>query len=120
MTIAEGDAVLAYPELADLIAIRDLGKWSFRPLQDETGGKLIGLVGWRICREATDALWIYDRDDCRAVRLLDDGPAGQGGVVWDRAGDLTECLIDLMALPEPDAPKAPRLVRAGRLPLWTP
>lgn len=77
-------------------------------------------MGWRNIREATDALWIYSRADCRAVRLLARGPETRGGIVWDHSGDLASCLGELFAIPEPDAPLAPRLTRAPALPLWTP
>jgi hypothetical protein len=71
-------------------------------------------------RDATDALWIYGRADCRAVRLLADGPGTRGGIVWDHSGDLASCLGELLTIPEPGASLAPRLIRAPAPSLWTP
>lgn len=116
MTGAE--AIHAYPELAQLAAIREAG-WAFQPFADQHG-ELVGIVGWHSADEATDALWIFDRTDCRAVRLLTSEPGDPGGIVWDYSGDLATCIGELLALPRPGERTAPRLVRACAPVLWTP
>jgi hypothetical protein len=108
----------AYPELAQLAAIRDAG-WVFRPFNDEHDD-LAGIVGWHGTEDATDVLWIFDRTDCRAARLVLNGPGDLGGIVWDYAGDLASCVGELLSLPHPEERSAPRLVRAAAPVLWTP
>jgi len=95
---------------------------AFLPLHNgqTTPGEAIGIVGWHNHRDPTDALWIYGRGDCPAVRLLGDGSAGPGGLVRECSGELAGCLADLLALPAPNAPRAPRLIRARRPSLWPP
>ena len=97
-----------YPELARLALLRRDG-WAFRPVNDERG-ELSCVVGWRKWGAASDALWIFDRGDCLAMRVVD------GGIAWERTGTLADCLSELLALPEPS-----RLLVKGRAPgLWTP
>lgn len=44
----------------------------------------------------------------------------EGGVVWQRTGTLAEVVTELIAMPSPGAPGAPRLVKAKVPTLWTP
>lgn len=123
-TPSQADAVRMFPELAKLAVLPKAG-WRFRPIFDNQhsaseGGELASIVGWRNLAEATDALWIYDRTDCRAVRLLDGAAGAPSGIVWDHAGDLASCVGELLALPAPDARSAPRLIKVTAPPLWTP
>ncbi|UVS78987.1 hypothetical protein [Actinokineospora sp. UTMC 2448] len=107
------DSVRRYPELAELVRLKDAG-WVFRPLRDGRG-ELAGLVGTRCRQDFTDALFVFDRGHFVGARVLD----GDGCVWLKDGGDLAEIARDLSALPEPDAPGAPRLVRRPSL-LWTP
>ncbi len=111
--ITEADAIRAYPELAQLTTLRDTG-WRFLPLTDDHG-QLHGLVGVRHRPGHTDALWIYDRTDTLAVRLLADAPGAPGGLLWQRAGALTDTATALMELPDPGQPSAPALLLARSL-----
>ena len=101
-------AVQAYPELAGVAALRDAG-WRFMPLRRDD--MLAGLVGFRPAgRYAVDALYVFDRHDCRAVRLVGDAPGARGGVVWEYHGPLAAAIHELRGLPAPGNPRAPRLV----------
>jgi hypothetical protein len=63
-----------------------------------------------------DALGVRGQTDAQARRVNPDGD-----VVWEREGDLGYVLEQLIELPPPGDPRAPRLVIRGRLPhLWLP
>jgi hypothetical protein len=110
------DAVRRYPELQQLAAIRGAG-WVFRPIQEE-GGELEGIAGSYSRDQYTDAIFIFDRTNVSAARVLDD--AYGGGCVWSKEGyDLQEVVYELLGLPEPGEPGAPYLVKRSSL-LWTP
>jgi hypothetical protein len=88
--VSESDDVIRTdPELARLAALRVMG-WSFQPLSDEHG-LLAGIVGWRRAGDVTDTLSIFDRTDCRAVRVV-----APGEIVWSYTGDLTACIDELL------------------------
>jgi hypothetical protein len=83
---------VTYPELTQLALLPKAG-WRFQTVSDD-GGNLDCVVGWRTDRDARDVLWIYDRTDCLAMRMLDrDKP------VWRYTGDLSSCIAELLALP---------------------
>lgn len=103
---------VTYPELARLALLPKAG-WHFQALADEDK-QLTCVAGWHAQGDTTDALWIYDRTDCLAVRLVSDG------LVWRHGGDLSSCIAELLALPHPDSRLAPRLVKACAPGLWTP
>lgn len=111
MNAIEAEAVRLFPELARLALLPRAG-WRFQAITED--GRPACLVGWRTLAGATDALWIFDRTDCLALRMLVDG------VVWKHTGGLATCVEELLALPAPDEPGAPRLVRARAPSLWTP
>jgi hypothetical protein len=114
--ITETDAIRRFPELRELIAARDAG-WAFRPFLDEVG-TLEGIAGSFSRDQYTDAIFIWDRTNVSAARVLDD--AYGGGCVWAKEGsDLQEVVHELLGLPEPGEPGAPSLVKRSRL-LWTP
>ena len=51
-------------------------------------------------RQYTDAIFIFDRHDVAAARVLDDSLGG--GCVWSRErADLAEIVTELLDLPEP-------------------
>ncbi|MBP2472595.1 hypothetical protein JOF53_001467 [Crossiella equi] len=97
------------PELVVLAALRDAG-WNFRPWVE--GQQTLGIVGSFSDKDFTDAVFIADRHDVRAVRLLADTPGSKGGVVWDYTGTLTDAVSELLALPAPRTRLAPQLVIA--------
>ena len=115
-SINNDDALRRYPELRQLASVRDAG-WVFRPIQD-VDGPLTGIAGSFSRQHYTDAIFIFDRTNVSAARILDD--AYGGGCVWSKKGaDLQEVISDLLGLPEPGEPGAPSLVKRSRL-LWTP
>jgi hypothetical protein len=115
-SITSADAVRLYPELQELVMVRDAG-WFFRPIQ-EAGGPLEGIAGSFSRQQYTDALFIFDRTNVSAARVLDD--AYGGGCVWSKEGaDLQEVVHELLGLPEPGQAGAPSLVKRSSL-LWTP
>ncbi len=111
--ITETDAIRAYPELARLYEFRDAG-WRFLPITDDDG-QLEGFVGTRHWPGHTDALWIYDRTDTLAVRLLAEAPGARGGLVWQRSGALADTVAAMLELPAPGDPGAPSLILAQSL-----
>jgi hypothetical protein len=115
--VTEADAVRLFPELARFALLPAAG-WRFASIVEN--GQPACLVGWHNLTEATDALWIYNRADCLAVRFLADVPGASGGIVWDHTGGLASCVEELLALPDPSDRTAPRLVKAHAPSLWTP
>ncbi len=114
--ITEADAVRRFPELRELVAARDVG-WIFRPVLEEAGA-LEGIVGSYSRQQYTDALFIFDRTNVSAARVLDSTYGG--GCVWSRQGAaLQEVVHDLLELPAPGTHGAPSLVTRSGL-LWTP
>lgn len=110
------DALRRYPELQQLVTVREAG-WVFRPIQDEDG-PLEGIAGSFSRDQYTDAIFIFDRTYVSAARVLDD--AYGGGCVWSKEGsNLQEVVYELLGLPEPGEPGAPSLVKRSSL-LWTP
>jgi hypothetical protein len=114
LTSADRLAILRYPELARLVALRSCGEWLFQPvLADEELKLVVGsrswLGGW------SDALAIRSRTDAKAFRC---DPVG--GVVWQKEGGLVEVVEGLLELPGPEEPGAPRLVKARAPRLWVP
>ncbi|MGV9366510.1 hypothetical protein [Amycolatopsis sp. NPDC003731] len=62
-----------------------------------------------------DALRIKNATDSAALRT-----DRAGGTVWEREGDALDVLHQLVDLPEPSDPHAPRLVIGSAPRLWTP
>ncbi|MEU5847073.1 hypothetical protein [Saccharopolyspora shandongensis] len=107
------EALQFYPELAVLLG---LSLWTFWSLTGAAGRRewLFGVLNWP---EHSDALWIADRHESLAVRLLVDSPDRRGGVVWRYSGTLAATVEALRSLPAPGEPGAPhRVVQAG--PFW--
>lgn len=113
--ITPADALSRYPELQALVDAQAEG-WVFRTITE--AGEVVGLAGSRTRQEFTDALFIFDRSNVCGARVLADEYGG--GCSWTKEGsDLQEIVDDLLALPQPDAPRAPRLIIRSSL-LWTP
>ncbi len=111
MSAIEAEALRNYPELSLLVNMRNAG-WQFRPLTDDHG-RLDGIAGAWHWAAHTDALWIFDRHDTCAIRLLADTAAARGGVVWKQSGSLNDTIAALLELPAPDQPGAPNLIIAS-------
>lgn len=73
-----------------------------------------------------DAVVVRDEDDATAYRSrVDEGDVNfnamaPGNVVWWRDGDVPAVVDELLDLPRPDEPKAPRLVVPTPSSLWVP
>lgn len=116
MEITEEQALLRFPELRELVTVRQAG-WTFRLIGDRDKG-LDGIVASYSQKQYTDALWIYDQSMVIGVRILDDKFGG--GTVWSKEdGTLPEVVLELLGLPEPDDRHAPKLVKGSSV-LWTP
>ncbi|MGQ0838115.1 hypothetical protein [Actinokineospora sp.] len=113
--ISEADAVARFPELAELVVIREAG-WGFHLMTDNDD--VIGIAASYSREQYTDAVFVFDRRHVLGIRLVADEYGG--GVVWFRDGvDLVEVVRELVGLPAPGEPGAPSLViRASSL--WTP
>lgn len=105
--VSEAEALRRFPELAELVSIREAG-WNFHLLRDEDGG-LLGLAASQSQQQYTDAVFVFDRSHVVGNRILADDYGG--GLVWFKDGnDLQEVIRDLQALPPPGTPGAPSLV----------
>jgi hypothetical protein len=116
MNITEEQALRRFPELRELVTVRQAG-WTFRLIGDREKG-IEGIVASYSQKQYTDALWIYDQSTVIGVRILDDSHGG--GTVWSKEdGTLPEVVTELLGLPDPDDRLAPKLVKGSSV-LWTP
>jgi hypothetical protein len=107
-------AVEAFPEIQRLIDLRQRGGWIFQPVRQHGVDLLAGAREWPL--GWSDAIAIRDIRDAKAFRV---DPAG--GDVWTREGSLIYVIDELMELPAPHEPLAPKLVKGSHRPtLWTP
>jgi hypothetical protein len=105
--ITREDALKLFPELEALTTMEQAG-WVFR-MSFDAEGEPECLMASRTVQRYTDALFILDQHNVTGSRLLDD--AFGGGCVWIKHGaDLQEVVHELLGLPEPGDPGAPRLV----------
>jgi len=97
----ERAAVLAFPEIELLLVIRD-GGWRFLPQEpgrEQLDGFRTWPQGWR------DGIRIRSATEVLGIRTNPDN-----WVVWECTGTLVDVVTELLALPAPDEPNAPRLV----------
>jgi hypothetical protein len=112
--VTDEEAVRLYPELQALVTARRAG-WIFRVLHKDD--EPVAIAGSYSRQQYTDAVFIFDRTNVSAARVLDE--AYGGGCVWSKEGsDLQEVVYELLGLPEPGQPGAPSLVKRSSL-LWT-
>ncbi len=113
--ISDAEAVRLYPELQALVTAKAAG-WVFRGLVENE--QPVGIAGSYSRQQYTDAIFVFDRNNVSAARVLDESYGG--GCVWSKEGsDLQEVVQELLGLPEPGEPGAPSLVKRSSL-LWTP
>ena len=114
-SVTDEEAVRRYPELQALVTARQAG-WIFRTLHEDD--EPVAIAGSYSRQQYTDAVFIFDRTNVSAARVLDE--AYGGGCVWTKEGsDLQEVVHELLGLPEPGQSGAPALVKRSGL-LWTP
>ncbi|WP_410597224.1 hypothetical protein [Amycolatopsis sp. lyj-23] len=89
--------------------------WEFLPEFDIDGllVKMTGAFAWD-ADGYVDALRIKRETDAAAIRM-----DRAGGKVWEREGDTLTILHQLVDLPAPSDPRAPRLVIGSAPRLWT-
>lgn len=116
MSAADEAAVLAFPTLGGLIAIRESG-WTFL-FPRMLNGVPVRVDGYRNWPGGwLDAIRVHSDTD--AMGLRSDGREPPG-IVFERIGSLTHVVEGLLTLPTPDTRLAPRLVRATAPKLWVP
>lgn len=102
--VSDADAVVVYPELRWLIALREAG-WQFMPVTDDDGLKAV--EGYRALPGGyREALRVRSSTDTLGLRC---NPLGE--VVWQLTGTLVEVVDLLRGLPAPDHRLAPHLVK---------
>ncbi|WP_370964858.1 hypothetical protein [Amycolatopsis sp. cg9] len=91
-------------------------RWNFHPEFDTDGllERITAAFTWQ-ADGFVDALRIKSETDAAAIRM-----ARAGGKVWERDGDALTILHQLVELPVPSDPRAPRLVIGSAPRLWTP
>jgi hypothetical protein len=116
MNEAEQLAVTLYPELRRLAELRDGGGWRFVHKEAEPGVVVL-TQGVRVWPDGSaEALGVRGQTDAQARRTNPDGE-----VVWEREGDLAYVIEELIELPPPEDPRAPRLViRRYLAGIWLP
>ncbi len=96
--------VPTYPSTPYLRQLTPVNGW--RPeLIPDRDGQPYAVVAVRVGSRFTDAVAIEGEDRCVAVRThtpRDDGLILPSGPVWQRHGDCTAVLAELLALPDPD------------------
>lgn len=108
-------ALQEYPELIDIVRIREAGG-VFRNLVNDAG-ELDGVVDTFHRQQGSDALWIFDLNDAVGVKILDEDYGG--GTAWKKHSGLADVIDELRGLSEPERWLAPRFVKASSL-LWVP
>src|SRR5689334_463072 len=109
MDITEEQALRRFPELRELVTLREAG-WTFRLIGNRDKG-VDGIVASYRQKQYTDALWVFAQHTIVGVRILDDRYGG--GTVWTKDGTLPEVVTELLGLPDPDDRLAPRLVKGS-------
>ncbi|WP_158852379.1 hypothetical protein [Saccharothrix deserti] len=114
--MSDAAAVRAFPALAGLVAIRDAG-WQFvhQRVVDGVPTEVDGFRLWPDGRH--DAIRVRSSTDAMALRADGDEPPG---IVWERAGSLSDVVEGLLSLPAPTQRFAPRLIVASAPALWLP
>ena len=108
-------ALAAYPQLQRLIDMRHAG-WRFSLVPYESITNVKGLYVWFTASLPWgDMIQIRNINDAAAVRL---NPRKE--MVWKYTGGMTSAIDELLELPHPDDPHAPRLVIGTVRGLWTP
>ncbi len=90
--------------------------WDFLPVFDAAGRleRFTGSFMWE-ADGFVDALRVKSETDTAAIRV-----DRAGGKVWERDGAALDVLHQLVELPAPSDPRAPRLVVGSAPRLWTP
>jgi hypothetical protein len=117
-TITEAEALRLYPELQAVVVVRQAG-WTFAQHIIDNEPALVGYYNWPTF---IDAVWIFERNRCIGLRMVDEAPGTAGGTVWQYEGAIDEVIHELLSLPAPGERLAPSLIIRPTLinGLWTP
>lgn len=91
--------------------------WRFQHLKDDAGNVMV-LIGSYAWAAYYDRLHVFGADEAVAARALMDSRPGADEVVWSYQGDAVTAIKELLELPKPHEPGAPRLARRAPLGLW--
>lgn len=93
--------------------------WCFQHLRDDAGHVvvLIGSYGWP---DYYDRIHVHGEGEAIAARAVMDPRPGHDEIVWSYQGDAATTVQELLALPKPHEPGAPRLARRAPIGLWLP
>ncbi|MBV8933329.1 MAG: hypothetical protein JOZ47_14065 [Kutzneria sp.] len=107
-------AIRRYPELAELVRLRDAGM-QFVPIPDTDGriAELAGFHGWP--SGPVDAIRVRSPYDAVALRISRDER-----ILWETSGTLCDVVAALLALPAPADRSAPHLSLGSGPDLWIP
>lgn len=104
----EQEALRRYPELAELVTLRQAG-WQFVHRLDGSG-RVAQVDGYRRWPGGwTDAIGIKAGTDALGIRMTG---AEEPDILWQFSGTLPEVVGKLLRLPAPEIRTAPRLVLA--------
>lgn len=81
---------------------------------------VVVVVGVRPWPGFYDRINLYSEDASAAARAPMDSRRGVDEVVWSFQGDVVTTIQELLALPKPHEPGAPRLSRRSPVGLWLP
>ena len=108
------EAVRSDPGLAKLALMARAGTgWTFLPVR-VAGVHCI--CGTRERRTVTETITVRAMDNVTVARLRNEDCRGPrrspvSGVLWEYTGTLSDAIDELHALPDPDDPLAPKLLR---------
>ncbi len=108
------EAVNSHPALAKLALMARPGTgWTFLPV---FVAGVHCICGTRERRTVTETITVRDVDDVTVARLRNEDCRGPrrssiSGVLWEYTGTLSDAIDELHALPDPDDPLAPKLLR---------
>ncbi|MFJ9782587.1 hypothetical protein ACIRSS_23600 [Amycolatopsis sp. NPDC101161] len=91
-------------------------RWEYLPTFDADGllERFTGSFPWQV-DGFVDALCVKSETDAAAIRV-----DHAGGKAWERDGGALDVLQQLVDLPAPSSPLAPRLVIGSAPRMWTP
>jgi hypothetical protein len=115
--MTESDSSRQQVRVSELLQELVARGWLFMSV-GETDGMLIGTYA-HPDTDAEDSLRLRAVDDCDAARTLA-GDGSGGVVVWRRESDVFSCIEDLLLLPAPGDPDAPRTPIARSPSMWSP
>lgn len=106
-TLSYDDVLAQFPALRELVDGQP-ATWHFAETDFDGEPATVGHCHWSAY---IDALGIFDTGRCVAVRILDDAPGAEDGLVWQYEGDLTSTIAELLTLPMPSDPASSQIAQ---------